>query len=125
MVANDPRGESAEACKAVTPVCRVAGCGYPRTNRREGLKMNKIPSLYWHTQNGERARQINELLQKLIVETQSQYKRPSWEYRILESINALFRVWRDRMDNNQYSEIRDHEQRSFWFGRVDKFNGGQ
>jgi len=86
--------------------------------------MNKIPSLYWHTQNGERARRINELLQRLIVETQAQYGRPSWEFRILQSIEHLFRVWRDRMDNNQFSEIRNRDQKSFWFGRVDKFNGG-
>jgi hypothetical protein len=85
------------------------------------MSQTKIPAHAWHAKNGEHARRINELLQELIVETQAQYKRLSWEYRILESINALFRVWRDRMDNNQFDEIRDQNQKSFWLGRVDKF----
>ena len=76
----------------------------------------KIDSLSWHTQSGALSRAINEDLCQLIVMTEKQYGRISWECRIIKQSCAMFQQWRNQLDNNFYRENSGYKNGSPWFG---------
>ena len=83
---------------------------------------HKINSMDWHKESGGLSRAINENLCQLIVMTERQYGRTSWEAKIVKSLSDIFREWRNQLDNNFYRENPANDGGSPYFGT--KFRRG-
>jgi len=88
-------------------------------------KRKKIDSISWHAESGALSRAINEALFQLIVISEKQYGRISWECRIIKQISALFLQWRYALDNDFYRENPGHKTGSPYFGTRFKWQGAK
>ncbi|WP_093884888.1 hypothetical protein [Syntrophus gentianae] len=82
--------------------------------------MNKIPPYAWHSINSKLAWTIQEAMEELVINTQSQYKNTSQEYKDIKNFAELFLSWRNCMYRNFNSERVMPRGKNPWCGNPNR-----